>query len=358
MHNGQGMKHDEAQFGLTGCPQKWDEILCHFPHHDIYFSYAYHALCSQTSPHSRPECFYYQAHGETFFLPILKNPLPQDPTRYDFETVYGYSGPLTTCTNENFLADAWQSCKKQGQDKRIICGLIRFHPMLANHTLPTPKWIEKPAIRETVMVDTQQPFFEYQRQLNKGTKSDVSRAERAGVIVQKYSDKAAYLQFHRHYINHMHQLGASASYLFDANYFLNLSKMSPQHSSLYCARINNEPIAGILLLHSTHYSHYHLSWSLQQYRQLSATKLLLHHAIADMAAASQNLFHLGGGTSNLPQDSLLAFKRHFATQMAQFHLGKVLFDEPAYLEICTQWSASSTQHSKEDYGDYFLKYRY
>lgn len=134
--------------------------------------------------------------------------------------------------------------------------------------------------------------------------------------------------------------------------------MGPQHSSLYFASLNNQSIAGILLLHSMHYSHYHLSWSLAHYKQLSATKLLLHRAISDITDATQSRLHLGGGTSNQPHDSLLAFKKHFASETAQFYLGKVLFDEKTYLEICTQWSAESTEKIKSDYAGYFLKYRY
>ena len=70
-------------------------------------------------------------------MPLLVSPIFQNKSEnnFYFETVYGYSGPISTSNHLDFLNKAWRvffdDCKKA----HIISGFIRFNPFLENHLI-------------------------------------------------------------------------------------------------------------------------------------------------------------------------------------------------------------------------------
>ena len=75
------------------------------------------------------------------------------------------------------------------------------------------------------------------------------------------------------------------------------------------------------------------------------------------AAKGVKQFHLGGGTNNDEENSLFLFKRRFSKDTCQFYIGKLIFNETAYEDVCRDWEQRNPEKS-EHYRRHLLKYKY
>ena len=83
--------------------EKWDKYLNIFNKYglnDIYFNYRYLNLYISNDSQALIESFVFQSDGEIFFLPYIRKPIKGSSNLWDFETVYGYSGPISKIRNE------------------------------------------------------------------------------------------------------------------------------------------------------------------------------------------------------------------------------------------------------------------
>ena len=68
-------------------------------------------------------------------------------------------------------------------------------------------------------------------------------------------------------------------------------------------------------------------------------------------------FHLGGGTDGSEENSLYQYKRKFSRSAYQFFLGKMMFNQPLYDDICADWVAANPEKA-EKLKYILLKYKY
>ena len=52
---------------------------------------------------------------------------------FDFETVYGYSGPVSTSKDKYFFKKCLERIQNYCLNNSLIAGFIRFNPYLQNH---------------------------------------------------------------------------------------------------------------------------------------------------------------------------------------------------------------------------------
>ena len=110
--------------------KKWNLALEKFrklKNYDVYHDINYFNLYSTTG--AEPNLFLFEKNGETFALPFLKKKI-KGYDFYDFETAYGYGGPLSTTLNKDFINDTWKNFKEKFKEEKIIAGIIRFNPIL------------------------------------------------------------------------------------------------------------------------------------------------------------------------------------------------------------------------------------
>ena len=99
----------------------WENLLNKLKEYsgqNVYYTLDYLKLYEKEKK-STSEAFVYHNNGEYFFITYLKNLISKKLTKkdcYDFETPYGYSGPISTTSDTFFLNEAWNSfenyCKK------------------------------------------------------------------------------------------------------------------------------------------------------------------------------------------------------------------------------------------------------
>lgn len=245
---------------------------------------------------------------------------------FDWETPYGYGGPLTDSpiseiTQREFLDEIRQYCK----DKGVVSQFVRFHPLLENYyTLPLV--IETRYLRDTIYIDTESPEL-IMSNMDGKNRNMVRKAIKNNVTIVK-KDITEFDDFLSMYNETMKKNGADEYYIFDRNYFESLIDLKDNAFILY-AMYEDMPISASIMYFNDRYMHYHLSGSRTEYRKYSPSNLLLYDAACIASEMGIKKFHLGGGMA--PDDSLFGFKKQFNKNgRAKFVVGRTIFDQSAY----------------------------
>ncbi|HSP16250.1 MAG TPA: GNAT family N-acetyltransferase [Thermoanaerobaculia bacterium] len=324
---------------------------------DVYFRPAYCALYAR--PDDSSELFVFEMEGEVFALPWLVRPIESPAVRslFDFETPYGYGGPLSTSSDPAFLGAAWNALEGHCSRRGIVCGFIRFHPLLENH-----RWVHSRSVtvvndRQTVVLTLSKERDRVLADYSPDTRRNVRKGEKAGVKISVHTDAASLKVFACLYAAHMKELDAHDDYLFGEGYFNAVPTLGNGAWRVYLAERQGEVLGGALILLSGRWAHYHLSSSLKAHNAFAPNAMLRHAVTMDLLGKSQERLHYGGGRTAAADDSLLRFKGGFSPERAAFHFGGLICDPAAYEAICSHW-AWTRPDLAEKYGGRFLRYRY
>lgn len=250
-------------------------------------------------------------------------------TYYDWETPYGYGGPLTdTIISEEsqklFKSEISAYCREH----KVVSQFVRFHPLLKNYEV-LPEVIETRYLRDTVYIDTASSEL-IMANMDSKNRNMVRKAQKSGVTIVK-KDITEFDVFVSMYEETMKKNGAEEYYTFHRDYFESLRTMKDNAFILY-AMYEDIPISGSIMYYNDRYMHYHLSGSNTEYRKYSPSNLLLYEAACWASEHGIKQFHLGGGMA--PNDSLFGFKKQFNKNgRASFVVGRTIFKQDAYEEL-------------------------
>ena len=335
----------------------WNHLLKYFnlEQKDTFFTEEYSKLYELEN--QKVHCFYYSKNGFHFLFPfILREFQIEENIYYDFETIYGYGGPIYNYYNEEHISNAWISFFEYGYSKNYIAGLIRFHPLLNNYKCfdIVGKLLRD---RQTVAVDLKLSEDEiWVNEIHSKNRNSIKKGEKNGLqFIADYNFK--YLEeFKTLYKNTMIKLDANQFYFFDDEYFNKLKK-TIEKSFIGIVLLNSEVIASAIIFFSDYYGHYHLAGSNSQYLNLSPNNFLIWNCIKELKGKGIKYFHLGGGTNSDENNSLFEFKRKFSKNRFDFFLGKIIFNIDVYQTLCDDWSKINS-NSEQFYKKYLLKYKY
>lgn len=339
----------------------WDETLTRFHKcglDDIYFDHRYFHLYANDANSVR--AFVFDDKNGLFCLPFICSKISDDYTEtdtYDFETAYGYTGPLSTTDNPDFLKSAWRAFQGYCRDTKIVVGLLRFHPLLENQRFIDPSAVSLFKDRKTVFMDLDQSEDSVWNGYSSENRNKIRKSIKSGVHVKCSSDYEALTIFSSLYERHMSELNAEDIYFFGENYFKNILSLGADRFKVYLAERNGEIIGGALILMSNRFVHYHLSSSLREQFKFAPNNFLRHSVILDFLNKKWESIHFGGGRSADENDSLYRFKKQFSKQVAQFHIGRFVADNDLYQKIRRIWSKRHP-NSKDAFGNRILCYRY
>ena len=340
--------------------EKWDKylnIFNKFGLNDIYFNYRYLNLYISKDSQALIESFVFQSDGEIFFLPYIRRPIMDSSNLWDFETVYGYSGPISTNENTEFLELAWQNFKRLMNKIGIIAGLIRFHPFFNNDRFCTNNVLEVHYDRDTVWMDCNRDLAEVLSNYPKKQLQKLKSLESRGITVRSSNDVNDLHKFGEIYLQRMRSIVAREEYHFSFDYFDGITKLGSNNWMVYLAfSPNNKIMGGCLLLFSERFCHYHLAGSLNEYIKYNPNDILLHTIIQDLLESNIEKMHFGGGRTSDTNDGLFSFKLKFSKQLCQFKVGYCVVDEKKYKSLCERWEAKYPE--KQAFANFFLKYRY
>jgi len=336
--------------------ENWDNYLDYFSKEcrDIYFREEYVKLYA--SEKDRAECFIYKKGDNVLLFPYLKRMVELLDGEYsDFETAYGYGGPIVNTEDAFFIGEALDEFKSRAKENKIIAGFIRFHPLLDNYLLLVDK-SEVIFDRKTVAMNLDMEQEEIWGEIHSKHRNSIRKAQEFGLIFSPDERLKNLSVFRGLYKLTMDRLKAKDYYYFDDKYFNNLNNLN-EYIFLGLISQNDKIVSAGLFFKNGIFGHYHLSGSLTEYNYYNSNSFLIYGAALFLKERGIKIFHLGGGSDNSKDNSLYKFKSRFSRNTRSFFIGKLLLDKEKYTEASDIWDREFPER-KEMASKIFLKYRF
>lgn len=332
----------------------WDELLECFGigQKDVYFSEAYVRLAAGTGRQAL--CAVCTEGSNVMLMPFLRG---EYRTYFDFETPYGYGGPISNTADAAWNTAALKELFSCFASQGYLAGFVRFHPLLNNADMCRDLF---PVIddRRTVAVNTSVSEDEiWTGQLSSKNRNMIRKAEKHGLEFFRDDDFACMDAFKRLYCMTMDRLGADGFYYFSDGYYRDFARLFRGKGFIGGIRQGTEIVSAALFMYEGPFGHYHLAGSSREHAAQGANNLLLWKTACELHREGVKEFHLGGGTDSSEENSLFCFKKSFSPDTRQFSIGKLIFNEAAYNDVCTAWAAENPGKI-DTYGRFLLKYRY
>ena len=319
---------------------------------DIYFTEEYVRLYENDQDEAY--CAICEDLDQFVILPFLRRRIGQ---YYDFETAYGYGGPISNSKSKQWIIAALKEIEKCFRDERYICGFVRFHPLIKNVEYCRDV-IDCVLDRKTIVVDLQESIDDiWGKQISSKNRNMIRKAQKNDLQFGADYNFDYKEEFIRLYNNTMSRLNAEEFYHFDDRYYDSFTDYFIGKSFIGTVTYNEKIISSAVFMMDGHYGHYHLSGSDRDFSSLGANNYLLWNAAIEMKNHNINWFHLGGGSNSNEDNSLYRFKRSFSPNENDFYIGKWIFNQSIYDKICTEWEESNPELISL-YGNRLLKYRY
>lgn len=335
----------------------WNRYFSYFSNeqYDVYFKEEYVYLYE--TPTEKPYCAVIYENDSYMLFPFLKREFTyNEKTFFDFETAYGYGGPICNVNNESFWVAALRSLSQEFSNHGCVAGFVRFHPLLDNYRKFDS--IGKVIFdRKTIAMDLSLDENDiWMNEIHTKNRNVIKKGDRNGLKFV-VDDAFAYLpQFARLYNSTMDKLSADGFYYFNDAYYRSL-KERIDNRFLGVVKLEEEVLSAAIFFCHPPYGHYHLSGSDKAYLGLSPNNYMLYNAALELKRRGVRRFHLGGGTTSGEDDSLFCFKSRFSRNTCQFAIGKLLFNETVYQALCADWEVRNPD-KKEHYKYFLLKYKY
>ncbi len=244
----------------------------------------------------------------------------------DWQSAYGYGGPIAQGQNEAGLAQAWRGFADVAAGRGVVVEFVRFHPALGNHRLyPGTVRLDRPVV--TVDLEVTDLLASYSGR----ARTAIRKAQRDGLRATWETTASAQLHFPQFYRRSMSEIGASDFYQFDDTYFDAL--LGLPGARVLSVMSDDDRLSMGLFLFGPAQVEYHLSGTSPVGRQAGATNLLLHEAARTGQIRDCRTLYLGGGASARADDPLLRFKASFSSPHLSFHIGHQVHDRGVYGQL-------------------------
>ncbi len=322
---------------------------------DIYHTYEFNNIYS-----TRNEILFFllQEKKNYIFFPILKKKI-KDTGYFDFETPYGYGGPITNCPEDiDFLNSSIKKFKELALKEKIVAGIFRFSPYLSEKCIYNIKSIEKIYSSKTVIlnINNEKNYESIFKKYSKDIKTRIKKNKNSYLISNEIN---AIQRFYNIYNKRMLDHNADESYFFEKEYFDKIGLLNENFWKVIEIYNDTKIIGGAIILQNRNYCNIHLSSSLKEFFKLSPNVIIRDAIIKYCLDNSIKVLHFGGGRTNQLNDSLLNFKKKFSKDLIDYNLGGIIFNKKVYLNFCINWEKKNSKDpKKKKFTNYFLKYRY
>lgn len=332
----------------------WNEYLEFFDTQkkDIYYLEEYVKLYEAED--SKAVCAICKEENRVLLMPFIRKEICG---YFDFETAYGYGGPIANTNDEMWINSALDEMEMLLRKERYICGFVRFNTLLGNAEI-CKNHFQVLLDRKTVSINTlESPNQIWAKQIISKNRNMIRKAEKNGLVYKAEYNFESLPEFINLYNNTMKRLNAESFYFFDKKYYNSFVNSFKGNAFLGTIRKEDKLICAALFMYSENYGHYHLEGSDYNYSNLAANNLLLWKTALEFNKLGVKEFHLGGGYNGDPDNSLLKFKKSFSHNLKDFYIGKWIFNNEKYLEIKKKWEKENP-YKIDKYGKLLLCYRY
>ena len=342
---------------VSSIAKNWDSYLESFPEelYDIYFEEKYVKLYETED--NEAVCYIYLEDHNILLFPLLKRNFFYDGQIYcDFETAYGYGGPICNVNDVEFTLRALNAFKNYCISNNYIAGFVRFHPLLNNY-IGFPSIGELIFDRHTIAMNLSLTEDEiWMNEIHTQNRSTIRKGIKSGLKFIIDKEYKCLNDFIKLYNSTMGKVDADTFFYFPDNYY-NSFKTDIKNSFLGLVSLDEKIISGAIFFYSKEYGHYHLSGSDSNYLYACPNNFMLYEASKIMKSLSVKKFQLGGGLNSDAQNSLYQFKSKFSKSRYNFYIGKAIFNQEIYDILCKEWSEKNPEKLIL-FNNYLLKYKY
>lgn len=342
---------------MTIITEHWNQYLKSFApeQKDVYYTEEYVRLYETDA--ERALCYVYTEDEKCFLMPFLSRAFAhKGETYYDFETAYGYGGPIYNTDDDSFIRSAWNAFMDYAKQNNYVCGFVRFHPIM-NNVKGFEDFGKLYLDRKTIAIDLSGGIeATWMNEIHTKNRNVIKKGEKNGlkfIVDDKYEHLSEFITL---YNSTMDKLSAEDFYYFQDSYYENLKNNIPE-SFLAVVEHDSKIVAAAIFFYSLPYGHYHLAGSDRSALSLSPNNFLLWNAAKELTARGVQKFHLGGGTDGSEENSLYQYKRKFSKSEYQFSFGKLMFNQAVYDSVVEEWAARNPEKA-EKLKFILLKYKY
>lgn len=309
----------------------WDQSLNNVSSYDFYHTWDYNNTSYLNEEGIPVLCVYETSNGKIVF-PILKRPviIEGEDNIYDFTSVYGYAGPLSSNQIPQELIDDFANeFKKYCLDNNIIAGFSRLHPLIAQENiLKSLGSVENNS--KTVTIDLSQTLEEQRKHYRKSNKSEINQLRKKASIIWSDKSQEDIKTFIEIYNANMRRVNATDYYYFNQEYYSNFFNASAYNAQLLFVEIDGQKVAGAIFVFCDNIIQYHLAGTHEDFMRVAPIKLLLDEVRLYGTKNGYSHLYLGGGSSRSEDDPLFKFKRGFSKVFLDFKIFKTVLDQDKY----------------------------
>jgi hypothetical protein len=326
-------------------PDAWMRVLESCAPYDFYHLPTYHAAAEEAGDGSAL-LFAYQQNDHAIALPLLVRPIEDGATGLkDATSVYGYAGPI--CSRAEIPASVAVHFRDALQQRLREMGVVsvfsRLHPF---HTRPAllEGLGECPVVGSTVSIDLTLPVEEQRAKIRRSHKEGINRLRRMGMTCVRDEAGAHLGDFIRLYHETMQRVGAASSYFFPTEYFDRLRAALGDRLHCFVCKLEGRVLCAGLFVACHGIVQYHLGATAGEALKLAPMKLLVDDVRVWATAQGHRIFHLGGGVSSKPDDSLFFFKHGFTDRVHDFRVWRWTLEPDTYDRLTREQSQRNDKH--------------
>jgi hypothetical protein len=316
---------------------------------DIYYEYDY---CSLYLDKNSELClFYNQDKDQKFFFPFIKKKILNTPY-FDFESPYGYSGPLVNTEDKIFIESSLKIFIEESKKRNIIAGIIRSNPFYNNFIKCNSSTIN--ILKSSPIVYLKNNVKNIKQYYSNNLTSKIKKGKKEGVKVLVGNSLDDVKCFYNIYSKLMLSKDADKEYFFSEDYFSKIFSIDKSKWKIFIVSLNNNPIGGGIVFENSNFFNIHLTASLIDYRNFHPNEILRDFIIERFSISASKIINFGGGKTGSLDDSLLKFKLKFSELTTNYNIYGLVVAPNIY----TQMISSSFIKPESKFFNYFLKYRY
>jgi hypothetical protein len=337
----------------------WMRCLERCANYDFYHLPQYHRIAEEAGE-GTARLFFREDGDHAIALPLLIRPLAgplatEGRTETDATSVYGYAGPIATsdAIPERVLADFRADLIRRLQRLGVVSVFTRLHPFFSRLSVLDGLG-DCTVLGRTVSIDLTLPEVEQRRLIRRSHREGANRLRKLGVVCVEDREGKHFDDFIRLYRETMQRVGAAGSYFFPTTYFEHLRDALGERLRCFVCVLENRVLCAGLYAACNGIVQYHLGATAGDALPLAPMKLLVDEVRLWAVSQGHRVFHLGGGTTSSPDDSLLYFKRGFSDRVHDFRVWRWILSPDRYEQLCRDKADWNLRHGHTVTADHFF----
>ena len=356
---------------------KWQESFSSLPAplRDLHYSAEFFKIYDSSFGH-HGRLFICENQDIKVFYPFIEKEihlrgisLPSELNGFkDIESVYGYGGPLFLKKDSSIPEDSFNKSTHEAMKKfetfckenKYVSEFCIIHPFLneAQHSV-LDRQLDLEFRKSVAYFDLTQSLETIWSKIDESQRKAIAVARKRGIKVISTDLTPENIQrFQKVYIENMTALNAGQSWFFPDSYYPDCARLlGRQNVSLFSADLDGTTIAQIFLIHDNKTLYYHFAASVDGYSRYNPILLLLFDSLIWGKAHGFQYYHLGGGRTSSPTDSLYRFKYSLSQTSASIYSFKNIFLPEIYSKLSKIKEAFEVKNNLTGNTNFFPTYR-